>query len=283
MKSYIVNCRIVDTLSLSVIEDAIIVLDHAIAEQAPDYIEWCGNKDDIIAPDINAVADEDKVVDVNGATVIPGLIDINSQIDNGIGNVAARTLSTYRNCGKALCSGLLAVGSEKDDSGVIDAVKACTQNIDLWGSTIIINENKLQTSSVVSNIFDLSHQQLAELIKEKNANISVGTGKIPYDYQDKTYPIRQAAKRLVKAGMTPIQAISAISYNNAKTLGLQDKCGRVHTGYEGDFIIIDDKVDQDISKIENIRLVSKGGRLVWSTIKGFELSRYNVLPPGYVF
>jgi len=65
--------------------------------------------------------------------------------------------------------------------------------------------------------------------------------------------------RMVRFGMTPLQAIQAATINSAELLGWQDRVGRIAPGYYADIIAVDTNPLQDISTLEDVSFVMKGG------------------------
>ncbi|MGD8579291.1 MAG: amidohydrolase family protein [Lysobacterales bacterium] len=65
--------------------------------------------------------------------------------------------------------------------------------------------------------------------------------------------------RMVQFGMTPLQAIQAATVNSAELLGWQDRVGRIEPGYYADLIAVDGDPLEDISELENVDFVMKGG------------------------
>lgn len=76
------------------------------------------------------------------------------------------------------------------------------------------------------------------------------------------YPHGDNAKqfsRMVKFGMTPIQAIQAATINSAQLLKWQDNVGSIQTGKYADMVAVDNNPLEDISSLESVVFVMKGG------------------------
>jgi imidazolonepropionase-like amidohydrolase len=65
--------------------------------------------------------------------------------------------------------------------------------------------------------------------------------------------------RMVEFGMTPLQAIQSATINSADLLGWQDRVGQVQPGFYADLIAVKANPLQDISVLENVDFVMKGG------------------------
>ncbi|ANO51171.1 Xaa-Pro dipeptidase [Woeseia oceani] len=76
------------------------------------------------------------------------------------------------------------------------------------------------------------------------------------------YPHGDNAKqfsRMVRFGMTPLQALQSATVNAAKLLGWEDRVGQIAPGYYADIIAVDGNPLEDISTLENVGFVMKGG------------------------
>lgn len=108
-----------------------------------------------------------------------------------------------------------------------------------------------------------------------------GTDLLPSDPIDGTNPTTREAELFVEEiGMTPLEAIKAATYNGAKLCGIDKQYGTLESGKLGDFIIVEGKPDENIRDLRNIRLISKGCRLVNSTLPEFDRLNFKILPPG---
>jgi imidazolonepropionase-like amidohydrolase len=64
---------------------------------------------------------------------------------------------------------------------------------------------------------------------------------------------------MVKYGMTPMQAIRAATSVAAELLGMQDKIGAVEAGKWADIIAVEADPLQEVSALERVSFVMKGG------------------------
>lgn len=67
---------------------------------------------------------------------------------------------------------------------------------------------------------------------------------------------------LVKAGMTPVEALAAATTTAAELLGMKDKLGRVAPGFLADLVAVDGDLTKNIDAAYNVRWVMKDGKVV---------------------
>jgi imidazolonepropionase-like amidohydrolase len=67
---------------------------------------------------------------------------------------------------------------------------------------------------------------------------------------------------MVKLGLTPLQSIQAATINAADLLGWSDKIGTVESGRWADMIAVDGDPLRDVTALEKVRFVMKGGEVV---------------------
>jgi len=72
---------------------------------------------------------------------------------------------------------------------------------------------------------------------------------------------------MARHGMTPVEAITAMTGTAAETIGLDD-AGQVAPGYHADLLVIDGDPTEDIAALDDIETVLKGGDLVAGTALG---------------
>ena len=68
-------------------------------------------------------------------------------------------------------------------------------------------------------------------------------------------------ENLVKAGFTPLEAITAATGINAKIVGIDDEVGTIEAGKYADIISIDGRPDENIRDLGKIGLLMVGGRI----------------------
>jgi imidazolonepropionase-like amidohydrolase len=67
---------------------------------------------------------------------------------------------------------------------------------------------------------------------------------------------------MVKLGLTPLQAIQSSTVNAADLLGWSDRVGTLEAGKFADLVAVDGDPLADVSLLENVKVVIKGGEIV---------------------
>ncbi len=88
--------------------------------------------------------------------------------------------------------------------------------------------------------------------------------KMVYATDSGVYPHGDNGKqfaRMVRFGMTPLQALQSATVNAAELLDREDSVGQIAAGFYADLIAVDANPLEDIAVLENIVFVMKGGEI----------------------
>jgi len=98
---------------------------------------------------------------------------------------------------------------------------------------------------------------------ERRVKIAFGTdvGPFPHGTQAKEF------EYMTKFGMAPAQAIQAATVNAAELMGWQDRVGTVETGKFADLIAVPGNPLDDITELERVKFVMKGGEVVRNDLR----------------
>jgi imidazolonepropionase-like amidohydrolase len=154
-------------------------------------------------------------------------------------------------------------GSYIDDAGIA-AMKqhgtylVPTQYLADW---IMENQDKI-------HMLPSSRQKMKEVtaVSRKNLARAMAAGvKIAFGTDAAVYPHGLNAHEFavyVKMGMTPLAAIQSGTVNAADLLGWSDRVGSLEPGKYADLIAVDGDPLQDITTLERVKFVMKGGEVV---------------------
>jgi imidazolonepropionase-like amidohydrolase len=67
---------------------------------------------------------------------------------------------------------------------------------------------------------------------------------------------------MVEYGMTPLAALRSATSGNAKIFHLDQRLGRIAPGLLADLVAVEGDPTRDVSAVEHVRLVMKGGQVV---------------------
>jgi imidazolonepropionase-like amidohydrolase len=88
-----------------------------------------------------------------------------------------------------------------------------------------------------------------------------GAGPFPHGSQTKEF------EYMVKFGMTPLQALRAATSVAAELMGWQDRVGSIEPGKFADFVAVSGDPLSDITELERVKFVMKGGQIVRNDVK----------------
>jgi imidazolonepropionase-like amidohydrolase len=88
-----------------------------------------------------------------------------------------------------------------------------------------------------------------------------GAGPFPHGSQTKEFAY------MVKFGMTPVQAIHAATMGAATLMGWEDRVGSIETGKFADMVAVSGDPVADITELERVKFVMKGGQVFRNELK----------------
>ena len=110
-----------------------------------------------------------------------------------------------------------------------------------------------------------------EALREKSGRMAINRGlKISFGSGAGPFPHGVQAKEfayLVKYGMSPAQAIQTATTVAAEMMGWQDKIGSIEKGKFADIIAVNGDPLKDITELERVTFVMKGGSVIRNDVK----------------
>ena len=149
-----------------------------------------------------------------------------------------------------------------DDEGIALAVKHGA-----WLSMDIYNTEYTQAEGKKNGVLEemlKKDQDIADLQRENFRKAHRAGAKMVYGTDAGIYPHGQNARQfrwMVRYGMTPIEAIRSATVNAAEALGRSD-LGAVEAGRFADLIAVKGDPLADVTVLESVAAVLKGGELV---------------------
>jgi imidazolonepropionase-like amidohydrolase len=154
-------------------------------------------------------------------------------------------------------------GSLIDDEGIRTMKEHGTYLVaDIYNDEFIIGQGKKFgfTDEMLEKERMVGRQQREGFRKAAQAGV-----KIAFGTDAGVYPHGWNAKQfayMVKYGLTPMQAIQAATVNAADLLGWSDHVGCIEPGKFADLIVVESDPLKDITVLERIKFVMKGGEVV---------------------
>jgi len=154
-------------------------------------------------------------------------------------------------------------GSLIDDEGIRTMKEHGTYLVaDIYNDDFILGLGKQYgfTNEMLEKERMVGQQQREGFRKAAQAGV-----KIAYGTDAGVYPHGGNAKQfayMVKYGLTPMQAIQSATVNAADLLGWSDRVGCIEPGKFADLIVVEGDPLKDITVLERIKFVMKGGQIV---------------------
>lgn len=173
-------------------------------------------------------------------------------------------------------------------SGIKDAIRAGVDTIEhasladeeafalarqhgTWFSMDIYNDDYIMSEGEKNGLYkeSLEKERMIGLKQRQTFQAAVKAGvKMIFGTDAGVYPNGYNARQfvtMVKWGMTPMQAIQAATANAAQALGRQADVGAIAVGRYGDLIAVAGDPLADVSVLQSVAFVMKGGEIVKAT------------------
>lgn len=290
-RTLLTDCRIIDPAQNKITENGQLTLLHG--NEAPDKIGYCGDINAPEADDLTAnLGEHDVVLSTEGATLLPGLIDVQTQLclaDET--DLPQLTLAAYRRAAEMLNHGIMSVGALKDNFGIVSTLMRNSENFFLWLPMIVLdNETDGHPGYCLFSGLPAKSSELEQLwLKQANTASILGVKPVlasmnePVCQPDGTLTLVRMAELLVEGGFSHMEALQALTSNAAEVLGISRRNGRLATGFEGDVIAVKGNPLEKLAVLNDCVMSARGGRLIRSSLSGLKKSNFNLLPPGYDF
>jgi imidazolonepropionase-like amidohydrolase len=151
------------------------------------------------------------------------------------------------------------------DESTADLMKKKGLYLELTAYHYSLSEYTLRDAKATGGKYSL------EALREKSGRFAISRGlKISFGSGVGPFPHgTQAAEfsYLVKYGMTPAQAIQTATTVAAEMMGWQDRIGSIEKGKFADVVAVTGDPLQDITELEHIKFVMKGGQVIRNDLK----------------
>jgi imidazolonepropionase-like amidohydrolase len=160
-------------------------------------------------------------------------------------------------------------GSYIDDAGIAEMKKNGTYLVPTLylGDWFLANAPSLHVPPTIL----AKAQQVMPAARRNLAHAFASGVKVAFGTDAAVYPHGLNAREfavMVKLGLTPLQAIQAATINAADLLGWSDKVGALEPGKWADLIAVDGDPLRDVTRLERVKFVMKGGVVVRNEYDG---------------
>lgn len=194
-------------------------------------------------PELTAIVEEAHRLRHKVATHAIGLDGIQNALDAGVDSVEH--------------------GDGFDDATIAQAVRQGT----FWCPTIFVGEYVAEGRAAAGapiwvKMLPLHHEAFRKAVAA-GVKIAFGTDAGGFAWTEneaKEFPL------MVKYGMTPMQAIKSATSVAAQMLGWQDQIGSIEPGKFADIVAVPTDPLREISELERVGFVMKGGRVIKNTL-----------------
>jgi imidazolonepropionase-like amidohydrolase len=128
----------------------------------------------------------------------------------------------------------------------------------IYVGTYVAEGRAAAGAPIWKTMVDVERQAFAKALK-KGVKIAYGTDAGGYAW---TEPMARELSLMVKYGMTPMQAIQSATLTAAELLGQQDNLGTLEAGKLADVVVTSGDPLQDVTALEHVTHVVKGGKVV---------------------
>jgi imidazolonepropionase-like amidohydrolase len=150
-----------------------------------------------------------------------------------------------------------------DDEGIRLAREAGTYLVmDIYNDTFIL-EKGAEVGMLPESLE--KERQIGQLQRDNFGRAHRAGARIAYGTDGAVYPHGDNALQfayMVKYGMTPLEAIQAATLHAADLMGWADRVGSLEPGYFADIIAVEGDPLADVTVLENVGFVMKGGSVV---------------------
>jgi imidazolonepropionase-like amidohydrolase len=151
------------------------------------------------------------------------------------------------------------------DEATADLIKKKGIYLELTAYHYSLSDYTLKDSKSTGGKYSLEamREKSGRLAVARGLKISFGSGVGPFPHGT------QAAEfsYLVKYGMTPAQAIQSATVVAAEMMGWQDRIGSIEKGKFADIIAVSGDPLKDITELEHVKFVMKGGQVIRNDVK----------------
>jgi hypothetical protein len=129
-----------------------------------------------------------------------------------------------------------------------------------WTSTQDRMEKEFEETRQISPAVTQRFLDMVKAMHSAGVRLLAGTGTAAHPFVWPGFSLHEELEWLVKAGLTPLEALQAATLNPARYLGKEKELGTVERGKLADLVLLDDNPLEDIRNTQRIATVMANGR-----------------------
>lgn len=129
-----------------------------------------------------------------------------------------------------------------------------------WDSSQGVFEKEFEQTREISPAVTEKFLEMVKAMNSAGVRLLAGTGTPGHPFEWPGFSLHEELEWLVKAGLTPLEALQAATLNPARYLDKEKELGTVERGKLADLVLLDDNPLEDIRNTQRIAAVMANGR-----------------------
>ena len=131
-----------------------------------------------------------------------------------------------------------------------------------WGSKQGLYGKEFATTRESSQAATQKFLEMVNAMNSAGVRLLAGSGTPVGNFVWPGFSLHEELEWLVKAGLTPVEALQAATLNPARYLGKEKELGTVERGKLADLVLLDENPLEDIRNTQRIAAVMANGRYI---------------------
>ena len=120
-------------------------------------------------------------------------------------------------------------------------------------ATLFALANSGRNTDVANQVVAAAHKAGVQISAGTDGGVNINTNPFP--------PLHEEMRLLVKAGLSPLEAITSATLIGAKTIGIEKTHGTIEIGKTANFVVFDKDPSSNLENLKTIYLTIKNGRI----------------------
>jgi len=129
-----------------------------------------------------------------------------------------------------------------------------------WASALPYFEKEFEEIREIGPAVTRKFLEMVNAMNSAGVRLLAGSGTPGHPFEWPGFSLHEELEWLVKAGLTPLEALQAATLNPARFLGKENELGTVERGKLADLVLLDNNPLEDIRNTQRIAAVMANGR-----------------------